>query len=100
MKQITMPEILDLFDKSVHARIKELAQNPRTSHLVLFENQDFCSSRFGAKSLMQIGPDCTYKTLSDVEGHHLNDLPSQRQYPIAFWVSAYFTESKDSSQGA
>jgi hypothetical protein len=32
---------------------------------------------------MAVGPDNTYKNLEEIDGKHLNDLPSLRQYPVA-----------------
>ena len=57
---------------------------PDATHAVLFVNLDFNSSKFGAWTVMVIGPNQTYKELADVEGSHLHDLPSQRQYPVAY----------------
>ena len=57
---------------------------PLATHAVLFVNQDFSSPEFGRWTVMAIGPNQTYKTTADVEGSWLNDLPSQRQYPIAY----------------
>jgi hypothetical protein len=51
---------------------------------VLFENQDFCSSRFGARTVVCVGPGCTYRTPEECEGKWLHDLPSQRQYAAAW----------------
>ena len=56
---------------------------PTATHAVLFVNQDFSSSQFGAWRTLAIGPDQTYKTLAEVDGQHLYDLPSQRMYPVA-----------------
>jgi len=49
--------------------------------VVKFQNVTFDSSQFGATSFLKIGGGCTYETLEAIEGQHLNDLPSQRQYP-------------------
>lgn len=53
--------------------------------LVLFENKMFDSSSRGAMTAMLIGPTNTYKSAEECEGKYLNELPSQRQYPVA-WV--------------
>jgi hypothetical protein len=63
-----------------------LRRKPDAIGVVLFENQTMDSSSRGAMTAMVIGPTNTYKSAEDCEGKHLNDLPSQRQYPVA-WVS-------------
>jgi len=69
---------------SVRERIEAAIVRNKATHLVLFENHDFCSSQFGTRSVVCVGPDCTYRTPQDCEGKWLNDLPSQRQYATAF----------------
>lgn len=65
--------------------IRHLAEkNPGAEYAVLFVNQDLSSSKFGSWTVMVVGKDQTYKTLAEVESTHLFDLPSQRQYPIAY----------------
>ena len=54
------------------------------THLVVFQNITMDSSQFGAETVVAIGPTMTYKTLAEIEGRHLHDLPSQRQYPQEF----------------
>lgn len=49
--------------------------------MIVFENLQMDSSAFGRRTAMIYGPGCTYKKPEDCEGQHLNDLPSQRQYP-------------------
>lgn len=53
--------------------------------LVLFENKMLDSSSRGTMTAMLIGPTNTYKSVEECEGKYLNELPSQRQYPVA-WV--------------
>ena len=57
---------------------------PTMTHAVLFCNLDFSSSQYGKWTVMTVGPDQTYKTMAEVENSWLNDLPSQRQYPVAY----------------
>lgn len=85
LKMLTKQEFFALFDESVHDRIREVMQRyPDAEAVVVFENVDFCSSQFGARSALPVGPSNTFKSVSDTEGKWLNDLPSQRQYPQAF----------------
>ena len=55
--------------------------------VVMYGNLDLCSSRLGDRSVMLVGSGCTYSLDKALEGH-LNDLPSQRQYPVMY---AYVT---------
>jgi hypothetical protein len=57
---------------------------PDDTHAVIFVNLDFSSSQFGHWTVMVVGPTETYKTLTDIDGSWLHDLPSQRQYPSAY----------------
>lgn len=86
MKQITLAQLLKLFDAEVRPRIQAIAARTDASHLVVFENGQFDSSQAGARTAMLIGPGCTHKTLDAVRGQHLHDLPSQRQYPVSYVV--------------
>ena len=84
LKKITLEELIAKFDPSVHEKIRRIAGKEGTTHMVLFENVDFSSSRFGACSALAIGPGNTYRTLEEVENAHLGDLPSERKYPTAY----------------
>lgn len=57
---------------------------PSATHAVLFVNLDFGSSHLGDWTVMVVGPGQTYSSLAEVEGSHLHDLPSMRQYPVAY----------------
>jgi hypothetical protein len=57
---------------------------PTAEYAVLFVNLDMNSSQFGKWTVLPIGPDQTFKTLAEVQDGHLNDLPSQRQYPVGY----------------
>ncbi len=84
MNKITLPELLERFNHSVKHLILAQTEKPGVTHLVVFENQQFDSSQFGYRTVVIIGKPYTYKTLDDVKGKHLNDLPSQRQYPVYY----------------
>ena len=60
-----------------------IANYPTATHLAKFVNQALDASACGQTTFVLVGPDCTYKTPDAVDGHWLNDLPSQRQYPVA-----------------
>lgn len=84
LKQLTGPEFLAGFDPENHAALKEAACLPGTEALVRFENVQFDSSAFGAATALAVGPERTRKSVVACEGQHLNDLPSQRQYAVAY----------------
>jgi hypothetical protein len=60
------------------------AKFPTAQYAVVFLNMDFNSSQFGAWTVLPVGPDQTVKTLEECSRIWLNDLPSQRQYPVAY----------------
>ena len=62
-----------------------LKRKPDATGVVLFENLMMDSSSRGAMTAMIIGPTNTYKSAEDCEGKFLNEMPSQRQHPVA-WV--------------
>lgn len=84
MKEITFEQLLEKFHESTHERFRGFRDDLGNTYIVLFENQMFDSSAFGERTAVAVGPDKTYKTLADVANGWLNDLPSQRQYPIAY----------------
>jgi len=84
MKHTTWHEIKDrLAPEAIDETLEKAARNKAT-HFVLFENLQFDSSAFGQLAVLLIGPSCTYKTIDEIEGQHLGDLPSQRKYPVAY----------------
>ena len=86
MKEQTLDELISAYkDEEAIASVKRLAAEPATTGLVRFENLDFNSSQFGTQTIMCVGPTRTYKTIEECEGKHLYDLPSQRQYAVAYW---------------
>ena len=80
MKEIGMDDLLIMFD----AHDQLLAMAKTATYIVVFENLDLCSSHLGECSAVAVGPECTYKDIGAVEGKHLYDLPSMRQYPTRF----------------
>lgn len=87
MKQITPDELFAMFDESVHQTIRDRVawkQPADTEAVVVFENQQMDSSAFGDRTAVVVGPGCTIRSVKACKNQHLNDLPSQRQYPVAF----------------
>jgi hypothetical protein len=84
LSQISLGQLLALMDERVRDRVLALARKRGTTHLVFFENNLLDSSHLDESSVVAVGPTNTFKSLSEIEGKWLNDLPSQRQYP-QFW---------------
>jgi len=84
MERLTKEQFMDRFDASVHDKIDAAAVKCGATHLVLYENQDMSSSCLGDRSALCVGPSCTRKTPDECDGQWLNDLPSQRQYAVAY----------------
>ena len=86
MREITWAQLLGMFSEDTHAPLTETMKRwPTAEGMIVFECLDMSSSRLGERSAMPYGPDNTIKALDDVKGKWLNDLPSQRQYPVAVW---------------
>ncbi len=86
IREITWEQLLGMFSENVHAPLADTMKRwPSAAGMIVFENLDMGSSRLGERSAMPFGPDNTIKSVDDVRGKWLNDLPSQRQYPVAVW---------------
>lgn len=89
----SIPEVMTIHDlirvddmsDSVMMLLLDAIREFQPTHLVLFQCQQMDSSCFGSSTIIPIGPNNTYKTMEDVKGKWLHDLPSQRQYPVAFY---------------
>lgn len=87
VRELTEEQFLDLFDPEVHEAIRANARKDGVEAVVLMENLDFCSSQFGHRTALIVGPSCTYQ-LSQIEtlpNFRLGDVPSRFQYPTAYW---------------
>ena len=80
----SLDELKALFDPSVHGALEQLARDAR--YIVVYQNIDFWSSRFGETSALRVGPGCQVESLEEALSIWLGDLPSQRQYPVAYLV--------------
>jgi hypothetical protein len=79
----SLDELKALFNPSVHGALEQLARDAR--HIVVYENLDMWSSRFGHRTALKVGPGCSVESLEQALEIWLGDLPSQRQYPVAYW---------------
>jgi hypothetical protein len=56
-----MEELKALFAPEVHAALERLASDAQ--YIVVYENHDFWSSRFGQRVAVKVGYGCTYSSL-------------------------------------
>ena len=82
-KLTSFNELQSLFDPEVHDDLRRLAASAKW--IVVYENLNLESSGCGARSALKVGPGCSVPTLEEALQGHLYDLPSQRQYPVAYW---------------
>jgi len=75
-------ELAAMFDPEVHDALRGLIEG--ATHIVVYENLDLSSSWCGERTALKVGPGCGVRTLDKALRGHLGDLPSQRQYPIAY----------------
>ncbi len=86
LKQLTREELFALFDAEVHGALEHRLAQEHVAGLLVFENLQLDSRELGQRTAVIYGPSCTFKSPAMVEGQHLHDLPSQRQYPVAFYA--------------
>lgn len=84
LQQLTLAQLEERFPEDVRPKLRALLAREGTVALVLYENQQLDSSAFGDSTAVAVGPGRTYKTVEEAAAGHLNDLPSQRQYPVAY----------------
>lgn len=80
-RTVSFAVLLSMMDPSVHENIARAVENSDSTHVALFENLDMSSSHLGERTVLCVGPNNTYKTVADLDGSHLYDLPSMRKYP-------------------
>ena len=83
---VPLDAILGRFSPVGQTVVREMLTRPGVSGVCYFENQQMDSPQFGSGQALIFGPSCTYKTLGELDGKWLNDLPSQRQYPVEAYV--------------
>lgn len=86
-EQVSFEEFKKLFSEAVWPTITEQWLRPAVHTLVCFSNIDMSSSHFGERTCMSLGPDCTYKSVKEIEGQHLGDTPSTFKYPTHYCVN-------------
>lgn len=76
LQEISRSELLEMFDDSPKLRTLLGVADA----IVVFENCNFDSFRFGERVALPVGPGFTLGRVEDAEGRWINDLPSQRMY--------------------
>lgn len=94
VKKLTWREFLAEFEPKVHKMLTESRGVDGCDGMVVMRCEVFDSSRFGEKTAMRYGPDCTFKTLEDTTkspgGIYPTGLPSS-----AAFVYAYTTDKPE-----
>jgi hypothetical protein len=65
--------------------IDRMLEREDVTGICIFENLDMWSSNLGSSSALCYGPGCTYKTIDDLKGQHLGDVPSRFKYPTKYY---------------
>jgi hypothetical protein len=79
----SLKDLMGMFDSSVHSALEQLARDAR--YIVVYENLNLWSSRLGERTALRVGPGCSVPSLERAFEIWLGDLPSERQYPVAYW---------------
>ena len=90
MQQVLITEILSMMDETVQQKVLDLALEPATKGIILFENVDMWSSNLGHRSVLCFGPDRTCKSIEEIKGQHLGDVPSRFLYPQIYAINPFF----------
>lgn len=81
MKEITYEELLSMFDEKSAREISDKATEIDSTHAVVFENAELRVDAPINRTALLVGPNNTCKSIAEVEGRYLGDLPSERVYP-------------------
>ena len=87
MLRIDKEQLLELFDETTHDRLLTALQRGEVHGFIVYQNDNFSSRSFGARSAVMFGPGCTFKSVSQ-SARWLNDLPSQRQQRKCYFIKA------------
>ena len=72
-----------MFEGEEQTRVRELAQLPTTSALVLFENRVLSSPEYKSRTAVAIGESLTHKSVAELEGSWIHD-GSRKQLAVYF----------------
>lgn len=76
--------LMELADPEIHGALTSILQREDVDGVVVFRNQQMDSSAFGHVTFMIYGPHCTYSAPPE-PNTFVNDLPSQREYAVAYF---------------
>lgn len=68
------------------------------THIVQYRNITLDSSQLGTESHLMVGPELTYKTVDELDGKPLGDVPSRFQHPQGFITHQEFMDGVLSSK--
>jgi hypothetical protein len=85
-RRSSLLSILEKLSDDTVVKLKDSIKRTGATKVVLFENLDFSSSNFGLRTVLCVGPSCTYKTVEELHDHHLGDVPSRFQWPT-MWAT-------------
>lgn len=86
MQLLSRSKFLAQFPKNLRSKILGMAEKYQADFIVMFENVMLDSSHCGDRTACAVGPANTFKTLEELEGRWLGDLPSRRLYPQNYMV--------------
>lgn len=93
-KQISFNEFLKEFDPSIHNTLKNVRNKQGVEGIAGLKCQVMDSSRFGMLTALIYGPDCTFKTVEQMDipqGVYVTGMPSS-----AAFVEFYTTDKPES----
>lgn len=67
-------------------KLQSMWDDEATDAIVVFEVLDMCSSAFGMRQAMVVGPTRSLKSVADCEDKHLGDVPSLFAYPQYYCI--------------
>ncbi len=85
IKKIPWSTLIVMFDASVRDQIVALSNRPHVEGLMVYQCLQLDSTMAGQCAAVIYGPGCTFKTLDHAAQSRLGQVPSQFQYPVAYW---------------
>lgn len=88
--------LMELADPEIRPALTRMLQHDDVNGIVVFRNQQMDSSAFGHVTFMIYGPHCTYNAPPE-PNTFINDLPSQREYAVAYFPKPTRKEEQDAT---
>lgn len=74
--------------EGIKRQLEAVLARPDVVGMILFRNVTLDSSELGRCSALPYGPGCTYKTLEEIGGRPIGDVPSRFQYPESYCLKS------------